>query len=70
MFRTRRFIFRKTVLSAVTNLSTAHTFPLQDYLYRWQVNRLYYTCTYIRLLEYKTPGSKHVEDIVKIKRLV
>ena len=35
-----------------------------------QVNKLYHTCTYNRLPDEEISGSKHVEDIVKIKILV
>jgi len=34
------------------------------------VNKLYHTCTYNCLPEDEPLGSKHVEDIVKIKILV
>jgi hypothetical protein len=45
-------------------------FHLQDCLYRWHVNNLYYTCTYNCLPEDDTSGSKHVENIIKTKILV
>jgi len=32
--------------------------------------KTYHTCMYIRLLEDKPSGSKHVEDIIKIKILI
>jgi len=35
-----------------------------------QVDKLYYTCTYNLLPDEETSGSKHVENIVKIKILV
>ena len=47
-------------------------FHLQDYLYCWHVKKLYHT-TYLRynhLPEDKPSGSKHVEDLIKIKILV
>jgi len=34
------------------------------------VNKFYHTCNYTRLPEDEPLGSKHVEDIVKIKILV
>ena len=45
-------------------------FHLQDCLYRWYVNKLYHTGTYNRLPKDEPSGSKHVEDIVKIKTLL
>jgi hypothetical protein len=39
-------------------------------LYRWHLNKLYYTYTYDHLPEDEPSVSKHVEDIVKIKILV
>jgi len=75
MFRTRGFIFRKTVLPTCMVLfvympTVAALYRLQDCLYRWHVNKLYHTCTYNRLPEDEPSGSKHVEDMVKIKILV
>ena len=75
MFRTRGFIFRKTVLSMCIVLfvympTVSALSHLQDYLYRWYVNKLYHTCTYNRLPEDEPSSSKHVEDIVKTKTLV
>jgi len=75
MFRTRGFIFRKTVLPTCVVLfvympTVSALWHLQDCLYRWLVNRLYHTCTYNRLPEDKPSSSKHVEDIVKIIILV
>jgi hypothetical protein len=34
------------------------------------VNKFYHTCTYNLLPEDEPSGSKHVEDIAKIKKLV
>jgi len=34
----------------------------EDCLYRWHVNKLYHTFTYIRLPKDETWGSTHVED--------
>ena len=39
-------------------------------LHRWHVNKLYRNCTYNRLPEDDPSGSKHVEDVVRIKILV
>jgi len=50
--------------------TVAALYRLQDCLYRWHVNKLYHTCTYNRLPEDEPSGSKHVEDMVKIKILV
>jgi len=43
---------------------------LQECLYSWHINKLYHTCTYKLIPEDEPWGSKHVEDIVKIKILV
>ena len=42
-------------------------FHFQD---RWYVNYLHHTCTYNRFPEDEASGSKHAEDIVKLKILV
>jgi len=34
------------------------------------VNKLYYTCAYSRLPEDKPSGSKRVEEIVKMNKLI
>ena len=41
-------------------------FHLQGCLYRWYINKLYYSCTYNCLPEDEPLCSKHAEDIVKI----
>jgi len=54
------------VLTSVLN-TLSH---LKDCSYLWHVNKLYHTCTYNRLAKDKPSGSKHVQDIVKIKMLI
>jgi len=48
-------------------MSTEHTLPPTRLLISLHVNKLYHTCTNNRLPEDEPSGSKHVEDIVKIK---
>ena len=41
-----------------------------EYIYNFMLLRLYHTCTYSRLPEDEPSGSKHAEEIVKVKILV
>jgi hypothetical protein len=74
MFRTRGFIFRKTVkrtgMVKYVYMPTVQAVLYVDCLYRWFVNKLYHTGTYNRHPENEPSGSKHVADEVKIKLLV
>jgi hypothetical protein len=75
MFRTRGFVFKKTVLPTCVVLfvyipTVSALYHLQECFNRWHVNKLYRTCTYNRPPEDEPSSSKHVEDIVKIKILV
>jgi len=47
-----------------------HILPPTRLLIPLHKNKLYHSCTYNRLPEDEPSGSKHVEDIVKIKILV
>jgi len=68
MFRTREFIFRKTILCCVSNT----LFYLLDSLQWYMQNVPYHICIHNRLPEDEPSGSKHVEDIkiLKIKILI
>jgi hypothetical protein len=54
MFRTRGFVFRKTVVYTGLVMHVKHTIS-------------YHNCIYNRLPENEPSGSKHVEDIKKLK---
>ena len=65
------FLCHVSVLFNPTKCTFVNLLPhLQDSLYCWLVNKLYRTCTYIRLHEGEPSGSKHLEGIIKIKILV
>jgi hypothetical protein len=66
MFRTRGFIFRKTVVCAFKNTVSNTHFCLLDCLYWSMYNTPYHNCIYNHLPEYEPSDSKPVEDI-KIK---
>ena len=71
MFRTRGFIFRKTILYTVLLQLPCTCIRISCLAGRRvcseRTNLSYYTCMYNSLPEVKPAGSKRVEDIKKLK---
>jgi len=59
--------FKGLILYIIYNWFTCQRYKQ---LYRWHVNTLHHNCTYNRFPEDTSSGSKHIEDIVRIKILV